>query len=140
MRKARPWRTVRSLRNPSSAGHVCLRKPGLERHLALVTFDHSEDPSPRLRRFRAPPAGVLVSDLWRDELPFALLVFGCFLLVSSSCWAVKPIKKSLFIEFYDESGFMLLGTVRTGARAEPIAKVLNMGGRGEQARGTLRAR
>ncbi len=62
----------------------------------------------------------------REELPFALSMFGYFFLVITSFWILKPIKKSTFIEFYDESGFALLGAVMTGAQAEQIAKVLNM--------------
>ncbi len=62
----------------------------------------------------------------REELPFALLMFGYFFLVITSFWILKPIKKSLFIIFYEESGFEVLGTVLTGPQAEQIAKVLNM--------------
>jgi AAA family ATP:ADP antiporter len=63
----------------------------------------------------------------REELPFALLMFGYFFLVITSFWILKPIKKTLFIEFYDTSGLHLLGTHLSGAQAELIAKVLNMG-------------
>ena len=42
-------------------------------------------------------------DFRRDELPFALLMFGYFVVVISSFWVLKPIKKSLFIEFYDHT-------------------------------------
>ncbi len=62
----------------------------------------------------------------REELPFALSMFGYFFLVITSFWILKPIKKSTFIEFYDVSGFELLGTTMTGAQAELLAKVLNM--------------
>ncbi len=62
----------------------------------------------------------------RAELPFALLMFSYFFLVITSFWILKPIKKSLFIEHYDQSGFDLLGWLMTASQAEQIAKVLNM--------------
>ncbi len=62
----------------------------------------------------------------RSELPFALLMFAYFFLVITSFWILKPIKKSLFIEHYDQSGFDLLGLLLTASQAEQIAKVLNM--------------
>ncbi len=62
----------------------------------------------------------------RSELPFALLMFSYFFLVITSFWILKPIKKSLFIEHYDQSGFDLLGLLLTASQAEQIAKVLNM--------------
>ncbi len=62
----------------------------------------------------------------REELPFALSMFGYFFLVITSFWILKPIKKSTFIQFYAETGVNVLGTVLTGAQAEQIAKVLNM--------------
>ncbi len=62
----------------------------------------------------------------RSELPFALLMFAYFFLVITSFWILKPIKKSLFIEHYDQSGFDLLGWLMTASQAEQIAKVLNM--------------
>lgn len=62
----------------------------------------------------------------RSELPFALLMFGYFFLVITSFWILKPIKKSLFIEHYDQSGFDLLGWQMLASQAELLAKVLNM--------------
>ncbi len=62
----------------------------------------------------------------REELPFALLMFGCFFLVITSFWILKPIKKASFIEFYENAGFDLLGWQLAGPQAELLAKVLNM--------------
>ena len=45
----------------------------------------------------------------------------------TSFWILKPIKKALFIEFYDQTGFDLFGWHMSGPQAELIAKVLNMG-------------
>ena len=65
-------------------------------------------------------------DIRKGELPLALLMFAYFFLVITSFWILKPIKKALFIEFYDQSHFDLLGWTMTGPQAELIAKVLNL--------------
>ncbi len=62
----------------------------------------------------------------REELPFSLLMFGYFFLVITSFWVLKPIKKSIFIEYYAESGFDLMGWQMLASQAELLAKVLNM--------------
>ena len=67
-----------------------------------------------------------VFDIRQGELPLALLMFAYFFLVITSFWILKPIKKALFIEFYDQSHFDLLGWAMTGPQAELIAKVLNL--------------
>ncbi len=73
---------------------------------------------------RNPLKAVL--DIQRRELPLALLMFGYFFLVITSFWILKPIKKSLFITFYDLRGFEFFGWLMTAAQAELLAKVLNM--------------
>lgn len=65
-------------------------------------------------------------DIRREELPLALLMFGYFFLVITTFWILKPLKKGLFIEFYDEQGFALLGTTFSAPQAELLAKILNM--------------
>jgi ATP/ADP translocase len=83
-----------------------------------------------------------IFDIRRSELPLALLMFSYFFLVITSFWILKPIKKSLFIEFYDKDGFNFkldfhalnnlgvdIGTLQwalSAPQAEQIAKVLNM--------------
>ena len=62
----------------------------------------------------------------REELPLSLLMFGYFFLVITSFWVLKPIKKGLFIEYYDAGGVDLGGWVLTASQAELIAKILNM--------------
>ncbi len=62
----------------------------------------------------------------RAELPLALLMFTYFFLVITSFWILKPLKTSLFIEFYDQSGFDLLSFHLSAPQAELLAKVLNM--------------
>jgi AAA family ATP:ADP antiporter len=65
-------------------------------------------------------------DIKREELPLALLMFSYFFLVITCFWILKPIKKGLFIEFYDEAGFDLLGVTYSAPQAELLAKILNM--------------
>ncbi len=62
----------------------------------------------------------------REEWPFALLMFTFVFLVIGTFWILKPLKKGLFIEFYDTSGFVLAGRHFAAAEAELLAKVLNM--------------
>lgn len=62
----------------------------------------------------------------RSELPLALLMFSYFFLVISSFWILKPIKKALFIEYYDSIGFKLFEWEMRASQAELLAKVLNM--------------
>ncbi|NCF19711.1 MAG: hypothetical protein GWP63_15825 [Haliea sp.] len=65
-------------------------------------------------------------DIRRDEWPLALLMFSYFFLVITTFWILKPLKKGLFIEYYDHSGFDLLGVGFSAPQAELLAKVLNM--------------
>jgi AAA family ATP:ADP antiporter len=68
-----------------------------------------------------------VFDIRRSELPLALLMFAYFFLVITSFWILKPIKKALFIQYYDQQGFDLGSVVHFSApQAELIAKILNM--------------
>lgn len=64
--------------------------------------------------------------LRRNEWPLALLLFGYFFLVITTFWILKPIKKTVFIEYYAESGFDFFGSTLTASQAELLAKVLNM--------------
>ena len=72
-----------------------------------------------LERIRPP--------ITRAELPLALAMFCYFFLVITCFWILKPIKKGMFIQFYDQDGFTLLGTHFSASQAELLAKVLNMG-------------
>jgi len=67
-----------------------------------------------------------VMNIRRHELPLALLMFGYFFLVISSFWILKPLKKSLFISYYQASGLDLLSLHLTASQSELIAKVMNM--------------
>jgi AAA family ATP:ADP antiporter len=65
-------------------------------------------------------------DVRRDELPLALLMFAYFFLVITTFWILKPLKKGLFIEFYDQGGIDLMGLAFSAPQAELLAKILNM--------------
>lgn len=67
-----------------------------------------------------------IMNIRREELPLSLMMFSYFFLVITSFWVLKPIKKSLFIQFYDQTGFDLLSWHLRGSQAELLAKVLNM--------------
>jgi AAA family ATP:ADP antiporter len=65
-------------------------------------------------------------DIRREELPLALLMAFYFFLVITSFWILKPIKKTLFIGFYQSSGLTLGSLQLTASQAELLAKVMNM--------------
>ena len=62
----------------------------------------------------------------REELPQVLLMFTYFFLVITSFWILKPLKKSIFVQFYRDTGFHFLGMSMDAAQAELLAKVANM--------------
>ena len=63
----------------------------------------------------------------KEEFPFSILMCIYFFLVITSFWILKPIKKSLFIDYYkQQDGFDLFGWHMLGSQAELLAKVLNM--------------
>lgn len=67
-----------------------------------------------------------VMDVKRHELPLALSMFVYFFAVITTFWILKPIKKGVFIQFYDHHPFELFGAVFKASQAELIAKVLNL--------------
>ena len=77
-----------------------------------------------MAKFESPLKQVL--NIRREELPQALLMFLYFFLVITTFWILKPLKKGLFIEFYDVSGFTLLSWAMDATQAEQLAKVANM--------------
>jgi len=66
-------------------------------------------------------------DIRKGEVAQSLLMFSYFFLVITSFWILKPVKKALFITHYHEAGFYLGAWQLTGAQAELLAKLLNMG-------------
>lgn len=67
-----------------------------------------------------------IQDIRREELPKALLMCAYFFLVITIFWVLKPMKKGVFISFYQEGGFDLFGWQMAASQAEQLAKVLNM--------------
>ncbi len=67
-----------------------------------------------------------VLNIQRRELPLAGLMFTYFFLVITTFWVLKPIKKAVFIQFYDHRTFEILGTSLRASQAELVAKILNM--------------
>jgi AAA family ATP:ADP antiporter len=67
-----------------------------------------------------------VLNIQRRELPLALLMFSYFFLVITTFWVLKPIKKAVFIQFYDHQTFEILGASLRASQAELVAKILNM--------------
>ena len=66
--------------------------------------------------------------LWsirREEGPAAAAMSACFFVVIAVFWILKPLKKGLFVEYYDVAGFELLGFHLRAAQAELLAKILN---------------
>ncbi len=67
-----------------------------------------------------------VLDVRPEERGLAALMFSYFFLVITSFWILKPLKKALFVEYYDSAGVRMLGAHFSGPEAELIAKILNM--------------
>ena len=65
-------------------------------------------------------------DCRRGERVFTAAMSVCFFLVISTFWILKPIKKTVFIAQFDESGVLLLTWHLSASQAELIAKILNM--------------
>ncbi|MFN3196896.1 MAG: NTP/NDP exchange transporter [Bradymonadia bacterium] len=73
---------------------------------------------------KSPLKAIL--DIRRQELPLALSMFGYFFLVITTFWILKPLKKGLFIQHYDATGFSIFGAEFSASEAELLAKVANM--------------
>ena len=67
-----------------------------------------------------------VADVHPGERPFTAAMFSYLFLVTATFWILKPLKKALFIQFYDAHGVTLLGWHLEAAEAELIAKLMNM--------------
>ena len=75
---------------------------------------------------RAKSALSFVADLAPGERAFTFLMLAYFFLVTTTFWILKPLKKALFIQFYDEHGLDLWSWHLAAAEAELIGKLLNM--------------
>jgi AAA family ATP:ADP antiporter len=65
-------------------------------------------------------------DVKRREWPDVLMMSFFFFLVISVFWVLKPMKRGLLVNLYQESPLAFLGTTFAGAEVEQLAKVLNM--------------
>jgi len=83
-------------------------------------MDHSGEKSGALDRLA----------VWRVVRPgeglFTLYMCVQFFLIISTFWILKPLKKSVFLQFYDASGVDFFPIHRTAAQAEQLAKIGNM--------------
>ncbi len=70
--------------------------------------------------------GKAILDIRKEEWPLAIRMSAYFFLVITSFWILKPLKKILFIVFYDQTPLSLGPFVWNAAQAEQVAKVLNM--------------
>lgn len=78
------------------------------------------------RRYAATHPFRAVIDIRREELPQALWMFAYFLLVITTFWVLKPLKKGLFVTYYDVAGFDLYGWHFIAPEAELLAKSANV--------------
>lgn len=65
-------------------------------------------------------------DVKRREWPDVLMMSLFFFLVIAIFWVLKPMKRGLLVNLYQESPLAILGTTFAGAEVEQLAKVLNM--------------
>jgi len=65
-------------------------------------------------------------DIKKKEWLNVLMMSIFFFLVIAIFWVLKPMKRGLLVNLYQESPLALLGTTFAGAEVEQLAKVLNM--------------
>lgn len=65
-------------------------------------------------------------DIKKQEWPTAILMSTFFFMVIATFWILKPMKRGLLVNYYQETPLQLLGTSFAGAEVEQLAKVLNM--------------
>lgn len=71
-------------------------------------------------------AARFVLDVRHGERTFTAAMFAYFFLVIAAFWVLKPLKKALFIGFYEQAGMTLAGWHLSAPQGELLAKVLNM--------------
>lgn len=64
----------------------------------------------------------------KNEIVLVLNMFLQFFCIITTFWIFKPLKKSLFLKYYDKTPFHLLGLEFNAPQAELLAKVLNLVG------------
>ncbi len=65
-------------------------------------------------------------DIRREEWPAVLSMSLFFFMVIATFWVLKPLKRGLLVNFYQDAPLTLMGFTFAGAEVEQLAKVLNM--------------
>lgn len=65
-------------------------------------------------------------DIKKKEWPNVLMMSLFFFMVIATFWVLKPLKRGLLVNFYQENPLQFLGASFAGAEVEQLAKVLNM--------------
>ena len=65
-------------------------------------------------------------DIKKSEWPYVLLMSLFFFMVIATFWILKPLKRGLLVNFYQDNPLHLFGTAFAGAEVEQLAKVANM--------------
>lgn len=70
----------------------------------------------------------LAARVHSGEWPLVILMFAYFFSVITTFWILKPLKKGLFVAYYQTSGqsFDVFGWQLSGPQAELVAKIGNM--------------
>ncbi len=65
-------------------------------------------------------------DIKKREWPNVLLMSLYFFMVIATFWVLKPLKRGMLVNFYQDNPLQLLGGSFAGAEVEQLAKVVNM--------------
>jgi AAA family ATP:ADP antiporter len=65
-------------------------------------------------------------DIKKKEWPNVIMMSMFFFMVIATFWVLKPLKRGLLVNFYQDHPLHLLGTSFAGAEVEQLAKVVNM--------------
>lgn len=65
-------------------------------------------------------------DIRKKEWPNVLMMSLFFFMVIATFWVLKPLKRGLLVNFYQEYPLQLFGASFAGAEVEQLAKVVNM--------------
>jgi len=65
-------------------------------------------------------------DIKKKEWPNVIMMSLFFFMVIATFWVLKPIKRGLLVNFYQNNPLHLLGASFAGAEVEQLAKVVNM--------------
>jgi len=66
------------------------------------------------------------ADIKKNEIGLAVSMWFYFFLVITCFWILKPLKKGMFIEYYDEFGWDFLTWHFSAPQTELFAKILNL--------------